>query len=102
MTDLIKNLLAAVARTEAAIAAIPANQWVIVWHDCVLKTDGAKVAILGQHYYTGSQKFMEAEAARFPTDAEDSPAVAMSAPAALALIEAKNREMLANLPKAAA
>jgi hypothetical protein len=98
----IAEVKTAAAKSEAAIAAVPSHLYVIVWHDCCLKTDGKKVAILGPAIYTGTRQFMAAECAKWNAAIEgkdDSPAIVMSQAEALAHVQQKNADMLAALPK---
>lgn len=102
----IDELAANMAKTEAAIAAVPADLFVILWNGSVLRTDGAKVAIVGPRIYTGSSRaFMVREAAKFSElgkarGIEDSAATVHTAAQALQIVKAENAELMTKIVSA--
>ena len=106
----IESLRAACASSEAELAALPVDQWVIVWHDCALKIsrEDQKVGLCGDEIYVGPRWQMELDAARFEqqvnkgnkdSDTPD-PVWPMSVGRALELVREKNAQLLASLPQA--
>lgn len=102
----IADLKAAMHKAEMDLARLPASAWVILWGNSALKTDGARVGLLGPKVYSGAQAFMQEEAARFERKLSDmvdpQPVRAMSSTDALATVQAANQELLAGLPAAVA
>lgn len=100
-TKTINELKAAMASSEAKLAALPAAIFVIEWHESILKTDGDKVALCGSSLYTGKATMMIQEAAKFTRSAlasgADGVAVAMPAGKALSRMTVRHAEMLAML-----
>lgn len=99
---IIADLRANMKAAEDRIAALPADVYVIVWHNSCLRTDGKTVAMLGPEIYTSeSRAYMQAECkawnAKLP--AEQEAAVCMTAAQALETIRAGNAALVAGLPQ---
>ena len=106
--ETINQLRANMAAIEAQLAAVPADMWVILWGDTALKTDGERVGMFGPRIYCGSAARMKEAAQHFAATAEREfaknnlecePVCALPAPDALALVKAKNAELLAAISK---
>lgn len=93
----------ATVAAEAAIAAVNPAAYVIMWNGAVLRTDGARVAILGPKVYTGDHVFMKREAAKFQavvnknSGIDDAPVTVHTAAEALAIVKAENARLLKSI-----
>lgn len=106
-SEIIATVRANCQKTEEAIAALPAEAWVIVWGQQVLKvgTDG-RIAILGVKFYTAPRAEVEANAAKFAAkvareipDSIGGAIKACTAAEALETVRKAHAEMLAAIPE---
>lgn len=96
-TQAIAEFKAAIAKQEAQLALVPTGAFVIEWHESVLKTDGATVALFGPQIYSGKASMMIQEAAKFTRTAAATAggvAVALPAKKALQRMQDRNAELL--------
>jgi hypothetical protein len=94
-------------KTEAAIRALPTDAWVIVWGGSVLRTDGAKMGLLGPKIWVGNdQADAEAHAERFRATIAreasrlDEVVAAVMACHAHAIVREQNENLLATIESA--
>lgn len=110
MTDskqtLIAEFAAACARAEAALAAVPATAFVLMWHNAPLHTDGKIVQMFGDVIYAGKPSVMIKAAAQWNRKmiaegftADSDRAIAVPAAKALQMVTEENAKLLALMNK---
>lgn len=101
--EVIKQLQDNMHAAEQRLAHVPVNQWVILWGNSVLKTDGHKVSLLGPKIFHGAEDAMKDAAQRFAatvTELQYVDAVqAMPARKALLAMRKANCELLNVIPR---
>lgn len=103
----IEELKANCAATEAKIAAVPGEFFVLIWNDSVLRTNGLSVSLCGPEIH--NRKTMRAalaDAQRFAAAIKDAeirksqPVAVFPAAQALEFVKRKNAELIATIEKA--